>query len=144
MTSLSKPAARAAALILFVECLFPLTARAQNAEPQATATVPGGVLRRELTGVDLLRDLPTFLAGPQCLSVTSSGGYDCNDAGGFPSSCAVARCPSGYTITGGGGACAAGDRRLKSSIPRFDTGEFIVACERQGVPPQAAAICCRF
>jgi len=49
----------------------------------------------------------------------------------------------GYTLTGGGGACAAGDRRVKSLFPRFDKGEFTIACEQQGVAPQANAICCK-
>jgi hypothetical protein len=46
-------------------------------------------------------------------------------------------------LTGGGGACAAGDRKLKSLFPRVERGEFSITCEQQGVPPQANAVCCK-
>ena len=78
-----------------------------------------------------------------CIEVSSSGSFGCQDSGGFDSTCATAKCPDGYILTGGGGACAAGDRKIKSLIPRFATGEFTIACEQQGVAPQARAICCK-
>jgi hypothetical protein len=84
-----------------------------------------------------------FGSGLNCVSISSSGSYPCQDAGGYPSTCATANCPFDHTLTGGGGACAAGDRRIKSLFPRFDQGEFTIACEEQGVAPQAIAICCR-
>jgi len=81
---------------------------------------------------------------PTCIEVTStSSSFGCKDAGGFASTCATAKCPAGYTLTGGGGACSAGDRKIKSLFPRFSTGEFTIACEEQGVPPQVTAICCK-
>lgn len=79
----------------------------------------------------------------KCVQANSSGSFACNDSGGFPSTCATATCPEGYTLTGGGGACAAGDRKIKSLFPRLDRGEFSIACEEQGVDPQANAICCQ-
>lgn len=75
------------------------------------------------------------------VEASSSGSFSCQDAGGFASTCATAKCPVGYTLTGGGGACAAGDRKIKSLFPRFATGEFTIVCEQQGVAPQAQAIC---
>jgi len=79
----------------------------------------------------------------KCVQVNSSGSSACKDAGNVDSTCATARCPTGYTLTGGGGACAAGDRKIKSLFPRLDKGEFTIACEAQGVDPQANAICCK-
>jgi hypothetical protein len=84
-----------------------------------------------------------FGSGLECVSISSTGSYSCQDAGGYPSTCATAQCPFDHTLTGGGGACAAGDRRIKSLFPRFDQGEYTIACEEQGVDPQAIAICCR-
>ena len=81
--------------------------------------------------------------GLACVQASSTGSFPCKDAGGFDSTCATAACSVGYTLTGGGGACAAGDRRVKSLFPRFDKGEFTIACEQQGVAPQANAICCK-
>ena len=53
----------------------------------------------------------------KCIQVNSSGSFNCKDAGNFDSTCATATCPAGYTLTGGGGACAAGDRKVKSLFP---------------------------
>jgi hypothetical protein len=80
----------------------------------------------------------------QCVQVFSSGSTNCTDSGGVASTCASARCPEGFALTGGGGACAAGDRRIKSDFPRQASGSFQIMCEEQGVDPQATAICCRF
>lgn len=79
----------------------------------------------------------------QCTQIRSMGSEDCKDAGNFDSTCAVAKCPAGTVLTGGGGACAAGDRRLKSLNANVVTGEYSVMCEKQGVAPQASAICCK-
>ncbi len=79
----------------------------------------------------------------KCLQVTSGGSFGCKDQGNFDSTCATAKCPSGYTLTGGGGACQAGDRRIKSLVPNLAMGQFTIACEQQGVAPAAVAICCQ-
>lgn len=79
----------------------------------------------------------------QCVQANSSGSTSCQDAGNFTSTCAVAQCPTDYTLTGGGGICAAGNSKLKGANPRLSTGEFFVMCEEQGVDPQARAICCK-
>ena len=79
----------------------------------------------------------------KCIQVNSSGSFNCKDAGNFDSTCATATCPAGYTLTGGGGACAAGNRKVKSLFPRLSQGEFTIACEQQGVAPQSNAICCK-
>jgi hypothetical protein len=79
----------------------------------------------------------------RCVEIISSGSTNCTDAGGVDSTCASARCPVEFTITGGGGACAAGDRKIKSVFPREDSGTVFIMCEKQGVDPQAVAICCR-
>jgi hypothetical protein len=42
-----------------------------------------------------------------------------------------------------GGACAAGDRKIKALVPRVDEGSVTMMCEQQGVDPQAIAICCQ-
>ena len=83
-------------------------------------------------------------AASKCVQVNSTGRSSCNDAGNFPSTCAVATCPAGYTLTGGGGVCAAGDRKIKALNPQLDKGQFHIMCEEQGVDPQARAICCKF
>jgi hypothetical protein len=82
-------------------------------------------------------------SGMKCVEASSSGSFSCKDAGNFDSTCATATCPAGYTLTGGGGACSAGDRKVKSLFPRSAKGEFTIACEQQGVDPQAQAICCK-
>jgi hypothetical protein len=71
----------------------------------------------------------------------STTATNCNDAGGFPSTCATVTCPAGTKVVGGGGACSAGDRRIKSLFPRDSTNSFSIACEKQGVSPQVTAIC---
>lgn len=81
--------------------------------------------------------------GLDCVEASSSGSFACADAGNFESTCATATCPAEYSLTGGGGACAAGDRKVKSLFPRLADGQFTIACEQQGVAPQARAICCR-
>lgn len=84
------------------------------------------------------------LARQACIQVDSDGSFACTDAGNYESTCAVATCPADYTLTGGGGSCSAGDSKVKSLVPRLRTGEFTIACERQGVDPEAVAICCKF
>ena len=79
----------------------------------------------------------------KCIQANSSSSFNCKDAGNIDSTCATANCPAGYTLTGGGGACAAGDRKIKSLFPKLAAGEFGIACEQQGVAPQAHAICCK-
>jgi len=88
---------------------------------------------------------PTPAAQPtlELVVADSSGSFSCKDAGNFDSTCATAKCPAGYILTGGGGSCSAGDRKIKSLFPRFSTGEFTIACEQQGVAPSAQAICGR-
>ncbi|WAS90615.1 hypothetical protein [Nannocystis punicea] len=79
----------------------------------------------------------------QCIHVSSFPNYeDCHDAGAVPSTCAMTTCPEGYVLTGGGGSCAAGDRKLKALYPT-DAGGFGIMCEQQGVGPIATAICCK-
>lgn len=82
-------------------------------------------------------------ASLECIEADSTGSFNCKDAGNFDSTCATAKCPAGYTLTGGGGSCSAGDRKIKSLFPRFASGEFTIACEQQGVAPNAQAICCK-
>lgn len=79
----------------------------------------------------------------KCVEAVSSGSTSCADSGGVDSTCTSVHCPAGFTLTGGGGACAAGDRKIKSVFPRLDSGTFFVMCEKQGVDSQAVAICCR-
>jgi hypothetical protein len=79
-----------------------------------------------------------------CTSVSSASvSFDCKDAGNFDSTCATAACPAGFVLTGGGGICAAGDRKLKGLSPNFPMGKLTIQCEKQGVPPQVTAICCK-
>jgi hypothetical protein len=80
----------------------------------------------------------------ECVQVFSSGSTNCTDSGGVVSTCASARCPETFALTGVGGACAAGDRRIKSVFPRPATSVVEMMCEKQGVDPLATAICCRF
>ena len=78
-----------------------------------------------------------------CVEIDSSSSFNCKDAGGVDSTCATAKCSEGFTLTGGGGACSAGDRKIKSVVPSVREGTFSIMCERQGVRPQARAICCK-
>jgi hypothetical protein len=87
---------------------------------------------------------PSIAALNRCIQVYSTTHTSCRDAGNYPSVCATATCPATHTLTGGGGSCAAGDRKIKSLFPRLDRGEFTIACEDQGTAPQAQAICCKF
>jgi hypothetical protein len=88
---------------------------------------------------------PPPLPGPsKCVEVSSVTTFtSCKDAGGFASTCASVTCPAGTTLTGGGGACAAGNSRLKSLFPRLSANQFNIACDSQGVAPQVIAICCK-
>ena len=43
---------------------------------------------------------------------------------------------------GGGGACSAGDLKIKSLFPVERLSRFSIVCDKQGVDPQAIAICC--
>lgn len=79
----------------------------------------------------------------QCIQVNSTSSKSCKDAGGFDSTCATAKCSSGYTLTGGGGSCSAGNRMVKGLSPNLSKGEFGIMCEKQGVKPRASAICCK-
>lgn len=110
-------------------------ASAQPQDPRAVRKVDTQI--RETA-----RQLPVP-SGMTCIQVNSSGSQPCQDSGGYASTCATAKCPAGYTLTGGGGACSAGDRRIKSLFPRLDRGEYSIACEQQGTEPQASAICCK-
>ena len=78
-----------------------------------------------------------------CIQAHSRDSFNCRDAGGVPSTCAEAKCPEPYILTGGGGSCSAGDRKLKSVMPNWVRSTYVVMCEQQGVAPTAAAICCR-
>jgi hypothetical protein len=79
----------------------------------------------------------------KCVDAISSSSRSCTDSGGVDSTCASVTCPAEFTLTGGGGACAAGDRKIKSVFPREDSASFTIMCEKQGVDPQAVAVCCR-
>ena len=119
-------------------CLVVLEAPHAGAQPQDTKVT------RKTEPVQI-KDGPKLPlpSGMSCIQVNSSGSYACQDQGGYASTCAKATCPSGHTLTGGGGACAAGDRKVKSLFPRVDRGDFTIVCEQQGVEPQANAICCK-
>lgn len=80
-----------------------------------------------------------------CVAASSQSRFDCKDAGGFDSTCASVKCPAGFTLTGGGGACAAGNSKLKSLFPSLppSSGQFNITCDKQGVDPEAIAICCK-
>ncbi len=88
---------------------------------------------------------PTYSLAPslKCVQASSSGSTSCNDAGNVASRCAVAKCGTGYTLTGGGGSCAAGNRKIKALNPNLSANEFHIMCEDQGVAPLARAICCK-
>lgn len=79
----------------------------------------------------------------QCVQVNSVGFNSCKDAGGYDSTCAVAKCGAGYTLTGGGGSCSAGKNTIKSLNPNVSTGQFGIMCEKQGIKPRANAVCCK-
>ena len=97
-----------------------------------------------LAGLGLFASSPSSMAATlKCVEVISSGSSSCNDAGGVPSTCSSAKCPAELTLTGVGGACAAGDRKIKALVPRVDEGSVTMMCEQQGVDPQAIAICCQ-
>jgi hypothetical protein len=85
---------------------------------------------------------PSIAETLKCVEVFSTGSTDCKDSGGVDSTCATARCPANLTLTGGGGACAAGDRKIKSLFPKVDDKTVAIMCEKQGVAPQAVAVCC--
>ena len=86
---------------------------------------------------------PSIALTLNCVEVSSSGRTDCTDAGGAASTCASVTCPGGSTLTGGGGACEAGASKIKSLFPVVRTGTVSIMCEKQGVDPEADAICCR-
>jgi hypothetical protein len=90
----------------------------------------------------LITCLPATPQALQCVEVSSSGSTDCKDSGGAASTCASAKCPADMTLTGGGGACAAGGTKIKSLFPRVDDKIMYIMCEKQGVAPQVTAICC--
>ncbi len=82
------------------------------------------------------------VSGLSCVQASASGSFECKDAGGFDSTCAVASCPVGYTLTGGD-SCSADDRAVKSLFPILTDGQYGITCETQGVAPDAEAICCK-
>jgi hypothetical protein len=86
---------------------------------------------------------PSLALTLSCIQVNSSGSTNCTDAGGVPSTCASVACPAGYTLTGAGGACAAGGTRIKSLFPVLQNNTVNILCDQQGVPPEANAVCCR-
>ncbi len=86
---------------------------------------------------------PAGAASLRCVEISSSGSTSCTDAGGVASTCASAKCPAEMTLTGAGGACDAGDRKIKSLVPRVQEGIVTIACEQQGVAPAAIAVCCQ-
>ncbi|MEM6992597.1 MAG: hypothetical protein AAF721_18940 [Myxococcota bacterium] len=90
-------------------------------------------------------NFPSAAQIPQlkCVQAASTTWKKCKDAGGFDSACAIAKCGAGYTLTGGGGSCSAGNRKLKGLNPNVSKGEFGIMCEDQGVKPRAQAICCK-
>jgi hypothetical protein len=97
-----------------------------------------------LAGICLLAFPPASMgAALKCVEVISSGSLNCTDPGGVPSTCSKVACPAAMTLTGAGGACAAGDRRIKALVPRVDEGSVTLMCEQQGVDPQAIAVCCQ-
>jgi hypothetical protein len=115
--------------IVMIGAIVALTLGAASAvaAPKAVQTQP-----RQLQSNELV-----------CIQVSNTTWSQCKDAGNYDSSCATAQCPSGYKLTGGGGTCAAGDRKLKGLNPKLSTGEFGIMCEKQGVKPQVSAICCK-
>jgi len=99
---------------------------------------------RVLAAITLALGVSACQSGLECVEASNSGSSSsCKDAGGFDSTCAIASCPVGYSLTGGGGACAAGDRKLKGLSPNLGAGTFGIMCEEQGVAPQVKAICCK-
>ena len=60
--------------------------------------------------------VPSLALTLSCTQVTSSGSTSCTDAGGVPSTCASVACPAGFTLTGAGGACAAGGSRIEKPL----------------------------
>jgi len=105
----------------------PLALMARAQQPQAAQVQP--LKPSVTTKIGAIHNLPV---STKCLEVSSSGYTSCKDAGGYDSVCATASCPAGYTLTGGGGSCSAGDRKIKSLFPRFSQGEFAITCESQG------------
>jgi hypothetical protein len=87
--------------------------------------------------------VPSLALTLSCTQVTSSGSTSCTDAGGVPSTCASVACPAGFTLTGAGGACAAGGSRIKSLFPVLRNNTVEIMCDQQGVPPEVNAVCCR-
>jgi len=100
----------------------------------------------EVGGTYNLGATPKCALSLKCVNATSTVNFtQCKDSGNFASTCADVTCPAGYTLTGGGGACAAGDRRLKALNPNLGQGKFYIMCDApQGVAPQVTAICCKF
>lgn len=86
---------------------------------------------------------PSIALTLNCIQRSSSGSTNCTDAGGVPSTCATVACPGGFILTGGGGACAAGASKIKSLFPIVRNGTVTIVCEKQGVDPEADAICCQ-
>ena len=91
----------------------------------------------------LLIGSPSIAETLKCVQVVSSGSRSCTDPGGVDSTCSSAKCPAELTLTGAGGACAAGDRKIKSLFPNANDGSVTIMCEKQGVDPEAIAVCCQ-
>jgi hypothetical protein len=79
----------------------------------------------------------------KCVQVTSSGSTNCTDPGGVASTCSSVKCPAQMTLTGSGGACDAGGTKIKSLFPNVSDGSVTIMCEKQGVDPEAIAVCCQ-
>jgi hypothetical protein len=91
----------------------------------------------------LIIGAPTSAQTLTCTQIISSGSTPCRDAGGVASTCASVKCPAQMTLTGVGGACAAGGTKIKSLFPRVTDGSANLMCEEQGVDPQVVAVCCQ-
>jgi hypothetical protein len=113
-----------------------------SATPKCSLPVQADVTCAALGGTFNASATPKCALPAKLTSVTNSTvSTNCNDSGGFASTCATVTCPAGSKVVGGGGACAAGDRRIKTLVPNTTANSFIIMCEKQGVSPQVTAIC---
>jgi hypothetical protein len=91
----------------------------------------------------LIIGAPTSGQTLKCTQITSTASTNCSDAGGVASTCVSVKCPAQMTLTGVGGACDAGDRKIKSLVPDVTNGIATIMCEQQSVPPEVSAVCCQ-
>ena len=108
----------------------------------ATTALPSIVFKESNAAGGTPPTCTVSAGGLNCTEIISSGSTSCTDAGGAASTCAFATCPAGLTLMGGGGACSAGASTIKSLFPIERLGRFSIVCDKQGVDPQAIAICC--